>query len=286
MRLVLFNVVNGLSLGSLLFLLSSGLTVVFGLMRVLNLSHGALFLLGAYLGHTVQTLTGSFLLAAVAGAAAAGIVGLVIQGLFLRVLMGSTFNQVLLTLGLAFVLSNAIQLTWGALPRAIRPPELLLGSVSLAGLAVPIYRVFLIGVAFVAGIALWLVWVRSRAGAMIRACVDDREIAQANGIPVQWVFAMTFTVGAILAGLGGVLAGPILGVSIGLEFEVLLLAVVVVVVGGIGSLLGAFTGSMLVGIMDSMGRSYLPETSYFTLFVPVVLVLLFRPHGLLGKVRA
>lgn len=283
MRFWVFQTLNGLTTGALLFFLASGLTVVFGLMRILNLAHGALFLFGGFVGYTVNQETGSFLLAALAGAASAGAMGLAIQQAFTRTLLQSPFNQVLLTLGIAFILGNAILWIWGGDPRLMRPPEPLRESREVFGVFYPMYRLFLIVLAGVAGALLWLFWERSRLGAIVRACVDDRAIAAAMGIRVDLVFAIVFTIGAALAGLTGVLGGPVLGLSIGLEFEVLLLAVVVVVVGGIGSLTGAFLGSMAVGLIDAYAKAKFPELSYFTLFAPVILILLLRPTGLFGR---
>ncbi len=267
-----------------MFFVASGLTVVFGLMRILNLTHGALFLFGGYVGLTVQLQTGSFLLAGLAGASTAGLLGLAIQQTFTRTLLGSAFNQVLLTLGIAFILNNAILVIWGGIPQTLQPPEILSRSIPVLGVIYPTYRLFLITLALVVGTVLWVFWERSRLGAIVRACVDDREMAAAMGIRVDLVFATVFTIGAAMAGLTGVLGGPVLGVSIGLDFAVLLLAVVVVVIGGIGSLGGAFIGSMLVGLVDTFGRASFPEVSYFTLFAPVILILLLRPLGLFGKI--
>jgi branched-chain amino acid transport system permease protein len=286
MRFWIFQILNGLTTGALLFFVASGLTVVFGLMRILNLAHGALFLVGGYVGWSVQMATGSFILAALAGALTAGVLGLLMQQAFTQTLLGSAFNQVLLTLGLAFILNNAILLLWGGAPRTIRPPAPFSSSVSVFGVTYPSYRLFLVALALLAGAGLWLFWERSRLGAMIRACVDDRPMAAVMGIRVDLVFAGVFTIGAALAGLTGVLGGPVFGVSIGLDFDVLLLAVVVVVVGGIGSLSGAFVGSMLFGLIDTFGRASFPEISYFTLFAPVILILLIRPVGLFGRVSA
>jgi len=283
MHFWVFQILNGLTTGALLFFLASGLTVVFGLMRILNLAHGALFLFGGYVGYTVGDRTGSFALAAAGGAVGAGVLGLGIQRSFSRTLLRSPFNQVLLTLGIAFIVGNAVLWIWGGEPRLIRPPAPLAGSVSVAGVFYPVYRLFLIGLAALAGLLLWLFWERSRAGAIVRACVDDRAMAAAVGIRVDAVFAAVFAVGAALAGLAGVLGAPVLGLSIGLEFDVLLLAVVVVVVGGIGSLTGAFVGSMAVGLIDAFGKARFPEISYFTLFAPVILILLLRPTGLFGR---
>ncbi len=284
MRFWMFQILNGLTLGSLLFFVAGGLTVVFGLMRILNLAHGALFLFGGFVGFTIQAATGSFLLALAGGFLAAGLLGLLIQQIFSRTLLGTAFNQVLLTLGLAFIMNNAILTIWGGVPRVLKAPPLLQGSISIFGVTYTVYRLFLIVLALLAGFALWIFWERSRLGAIVRACVDDRQMAAAMGIRVNVVFAIVFTVGAALAGLAGVLGGPVLGISIGLDFEVLLLAVVVMVVGGIGSLSGAFVASMLVGLVDAIGKSLFPELSYFTLFAPVILILLVRPLGLLGKI--
>jgi branched-chain amino acid transport system permease protein len=283
LRFWMFQLLNGLTTGALLFFVAAGLTVVFGLMRILNLAHGGLFLLGGFVGWSVQQATGSFTLALVAGAVAAGLLGLILQQGFSRTLLGSPSNQVLLTLGIAFVLNNAYLALWGGAPRSLQAPEIFARSVSVFGITYPAYRLFLIGLAIVSGTALILFWERSRLGAIIRACVDDRQMASAMGIRVDLVFAFVFVLGAMLAGLAGVLGGPVLGVSIGLDFDVLLLAIVVMVVGGIGSLAGAFTASMLVGLVDTFGRASFPEISYFTLFAPVILILLLRPKGLFGR---
>lgn len=282
-RFWVFQILNGLTTGSLLFFVAVGMSVVFGLMRILNLTHGALFLLGGYVGWSVQQATGNFALAVLAGSLAAGVLGLVIQQSFSRTLLGSPFNQVLLTLGLAFILNNLYLAIWGGTPRRLAAPDLLAASVSVFGVTYPLYRLFLIGLALLGGFALWFFWERSRLGAVVRACVADRGMAQAMGIRVEAVFAAVFAVGSLLAGAAGVLGGPVLGASIGLDFDVLLLAVVVMVVGGIGSLSGAFVGSFLVGLLDSLGRASFPEISYFTLFAPVILILLIRPSGLFGR---
>jgi branched-chain amino acid transport system permease protein len=284
MRFWVFQLLNGLTTGALLYFVASGLTVVFGLMRILNLSHGALFLLGGYVGLSVQQLTGNFLLAALAGAGTSGLIGLLLQQTFTRTLLGSTFNQVLLTLGIAFVFNNAMLALWGGLPQKLDPPGWLSESVSVFGITYPSYRLFLILLAFAAGLLLWVFWERSTLGAVVRACVDDRDMAAAMGIRVDLIFATVFAVGAAMAGLTGVLGGPVLGVFIGLDFEVLLLAVVVVVIGGIGSLSGAFAGSIMVGLIDAFGKASFPEISYFTLFAPVILILLLRPFGLFGRI--
>jgi len=277
------QVLNGLTLGTLLFLTASGLSVVIGLMRILTLSHGATLLFGGFVGMSVQVATGSFLLAVVAGIVAAAALGWVVQRLFLTALMGSSFRQVLLTLGIAFVVSDAILWIWGGIPRSIKPPSILATSVEIAGSTYPAYRLALIALGIGAGVALWLLWERSLWGAKLRACVDDRSIAAAQGINVGAVFAAVFVIGSALAGLAGVLGGVVLGVSIGLDFQMQLLALVVVIVGGLGSLNGAFVGSMLVGLLDTFSKASFPTLAYFTIFLPVVIILIVRPQGLFGR---
>ncbi|MCB9450216.1 MAG: branched-chain amino acid ABC transporter permease [Anaerolineaceae bacterium] len=284
MRLWVFQILNGLTMGSLLFFVAAGLSVVFGLMRILNLSHGAIFLFGGFVGLAVHKATGSFWLAIPAAMLAAGALGFIIQKVFSTTLLGSRFNQVLLTLGLAFIFNNAILAIWGGAPQTIPAPEILATSVKILGVTYPAYRLFLIVLAFVAGTGLWLFWERSRLGAIVRACVDDRDMATAMGIRVEVVFATVFTLGAAIAGMAGVLGGPVLGVSIGLDFDVLLLAVVVMVVGGVGSLSGAFVASLMVGLVDTFGKALFPELSYFTLFSPVIIILIVRPLGLFGRI--
>lgn len=284
MRFAVFQILNGLTTGAILFFVASGISVVFGLMRILNLSHGAIFLFGGFVGFTIQQVTGNFLLALVAGTLAAGLLGFVIQRVFSGTLLSTRFNQVLLTLGLAFIFNNAILAIWGGAPQTIRPPEFLRASVSIFGVTYPSYRVFMIMLAVAAGAGLWVFWERSRLGAVVRACVDDREIAAAMGIRVELVFATVFTIGAALAGMAGVLGGPVLGIAIGLDFDVLLLAVVIMVVGGVGSLSGAFVASMLVGLVDTFGKALFPEFSYFTLFSPIIIILIARPLGLFGRI--
>jgi len=283
MNFALVQTLNGLTIGTLLFLTASGLSVVFGLMRILNLSHGAMLLFGGYVGMSVQVAGGSFLLATLSGVAAAAILGWIVQRLFLKTLMGSTFRQVLLTLGVAFVVSDSILWAWGGTPRALEPPASLQGSVSLGSTVYPTYRLALIGLGLVSALVLWQVWERSLWGAKLRACVDDRPIAAAQGINVGAVFAVVFVIGAALAGLAGVLGGVVLGVSVGLDFEMQLLALVVVIIGGLGSLSGAFVGSMLVGLLDSFSKASFPSLAYFTIFAPVVIILILRPQGLFGR---
>ena len=283
MRFWTFQILNGLTSGAILFFVAVGLTVVTGLMRILNLAHGALFLVGGYVGLTIVEATGSFAAGLAAGALVAGLLGFAIRQAFATALLGHTFHQVLLTLGIAFIISNGILHVFGGTPRRLLPPSYLRGSVEFLSVTYPRYRLALIVLSVVAGLALWLFWERSLVGAMVRACVDDRPMAAAMGIPVERVFSVVFALGAALAGLTGVLAAPVLGLHIGLDFEVLFLAIIVIVVGGMGSLTGAFIASMLVGISNVVGQASFPELSSLTLFVPVMLILIIRPKGLMGR---
>ena len=270
---------NGISYGALLFLLASGLSLIFGVMRVVNLAHGSYFMLGGYVGLTVALRTKSFTLACVASAVAIGLVGIGMERFFLRRLHG----QVLMTIGFALIFQDLALLIWGGDPYTVPIPALLTGTIRFAGAVFPIYRIFIVGVAIAVGLALWLVLDRTRVGAMIRAAVDDAEMAGGVGINVPRVSLAVFALGAALAALGGVIGGGFLGVYPGADFEVLPYAFVVVIVGGLGSLPGAVAGSLLVGLLDNFGKALFPELSYFTLFAPMALILAIRPTGLFGR---
>jgi branched-chain amino acid transport system permease protein len=274
---------NGLSYGALLFLLGSGLSLIFGVMRIVNLAHGSYFMLGGYVGLSTVWRTGSFAAALGAGALAIALVGVGMERFFLRRLPGQTLGQVLMTVGFALMFQDIALLVWGGDPYSIPVPAALQGVVLVGALRFPAYRLFIIGVAILVGAALWLVLDKTRVGAMIRAAVDDREMAQGVGIRVPAVSMGVFALGAALAALGGVIGGGFLGVYPGADFEVLPYAFVVVIVGGLGSLPGAMVGSLLVGLLDNFGKALFPELSYFTLFAPMALILALKPTGLFGR---
>ena len=274
---------NGLSYGALLFLLASGLSLIFGVMRVVNLAHGSYFMLGGYVGLSVVWRTGSYVLALFCGALALALIGIGMQRLFLQRLPGQTLGQVLMTIGFALIFQDLALLIWGGDPYSIPVPAPLQGVVAVGGLRFPRYRIFIVLVALLVGALLWLVLDRTRAGAMIRAAVDDAEMAGGVGIRVPRVSLAVFALGAALAALGGVIGGGFLGVYPGADFEVLPYAFVVVIVGGLGSLPGAMVGSLLVGLLDNFGKALFPELSYFTLFAPMAVILALRPTGLFGR---
>jgi branched-chain amino acid transport system permease protein len=275
---------NGLSYGALLFLLASGLSLIFGVMRVVNLAHGSYFMLGGYVGLSVMWRTHSYAAALLAGALAIGLVGVGMERIFLRRLPGQILGQVLMTIGFALIFQDLALLIWGGDPYTIPVPAALQGVVAVGNLRFPRYRIFILVVAAAIAVVLWLALDRTRAGAMIRAAVDDPEMAGGVGIRVPLVSLGVFALGAALAALGGVIGGGFLGVYPGADFEVLPYAFVVIIVGGLGSLPGAIVGSLLVGLLDNFGKALFPELSYFTLFAPMALILALRPTGLFGRV--
>jgi branched-chain amino acid transport system permease protein len=275
---------NGLSYGALLFLLASGLSLIFGVMRIVNLAHGSYFMLGGYVGLSVVWRTESFAAAVLAGALAIGLIGIAMERLFLRRLAGQVLGQVLMTIGFALIFQDAALLIWGGDPYTIPVPGPLRGVLRAGALSFPTYRAFIVVVAAVVATLLWLALDRTRAGARIRAAVDDAEMAQGVGINVPLLSLVVFALGAGLAAMGGVIGGAFLGVYPGADFEVLPYAFVVVIVGGLGSLPGAMVGSLLVGLLDNFGKALFPELSYFTLFAPMALILALKPTGLFGRV--
>jgi branched-chain amino acid transport system permease protein len=278
-----FQLLNGLSFGMLLFLLAAGLSLIFGLMRILNLAHGSYYLLGAYVALSVVEATGSLFLATLAGVAAVVILGVLMERVFLRRLpQHEELPQALMTFGFLLIVGDVSLWIWGGTPQSLPKPDVFSTSIRLGPLVFPSYRLFLIVVGLVVGVALWFLQERTRIGATVRAAIDDAEIAQASGINVSRLSTLVFAVGAGLAALGGIMAGPVLGVYPGADFEILLLAFVVVIIGGLGSLKGAFVGGLLVGCLDNFGKALFPELALFTIFAPMAIILAARPAGLFG----
>jgi branched-chain amino acid transport system permease protein len=277
---------NGLSFGALLFLLASGFTLVFGLMKIVNLAHGAFYLVGGYVGIAAFTATRNFLVAVLAGAATAAVFGLASERLLLRRVRGQELPEVLLTVGIALIIADVCLAAFGGNPRSIPIPTLLAGSVLLGSYTYPAYRLFVIALAVAVGVVLYLVQHRTRVGALIRAGVDDREIAEAMGIDVPRVFTATFVFGGALAGLAGVVAAGLLTLRPGADTDILLFALVVVVIGGLGSLQGAAVGSVLIGLVDAFAKVWVPELSYFAVFAPMAIILMVRPAGIFARSRA
>ena len=282
-RFWLIQIFNGISYGALLFLVGSGLSLIFGVMRIINLSHGAFFLLGGYVALSVIWTSGSWVLAIPVAALAVAVLGLVMERIFLRPLGSDPLRQVLLTVGFAFVFQQAALDIWGGDNLDIIPPSSLTQSFVIGGLYLPGYRVFMIGIAAVIGITLWLLMEKTRMGAAIRATVDDAPMARGVGIDTSRISMFIFALGALLAALGGVIGGAFLGIYPGLDFQMLPIAFAVVIIGGMGSLGGAAIGAILVGLADNFGKALFPEISYFTLYAPMALILAARPTGLFGR---
>jgi branched-chain amino acid transport system permease protein len=283
MTLWIILAINSFALGGLLFMLSAGFSLIFGLMRIPNLTHGALFMLGAYFGVTFLRLDFNFWLAAVASALVLGVIGGLMERLLLRRLAGQELAQVLVTLGLAFIIADVCLLVWTGDPIPLATPESLRGVVRAGDIVFPKYRLAVVATAVVVAALLWFLLERTRLGATIRAGVDDPEMARVIGIRVSRLFTAVFSFGAALAGFAGVLAGPILSVYPGLDAEMLPLALIIVILGGAGSLPGALIGSFIVGFIYNFGQAMFPELAYVILFLPMVAVLVVRPQGLFGR---
>jgi branched-chain amino acid transport system permease protein len=276
---------NGLTLAGIIFLVSSGFTLVFGVLRVTNLSHGAVYLVGGYIGYSVITATHNFFYGLAAGALAMALLGLVLERTLITWLGRSEMAELLATLGLIYVLDDLALAIWGGSPVTINLPGILGRSATLPvdGIIYPNGRIFILAVAIVVAAGLYCLLRRTRIGAIIRAGVDDREMVSALGINVRRVFALVFTLGALLAGFAGVLGGTVLGLYTGADSDILLFALAVVIVGGLGSYEGAIVGSIVIGLIDNYGTAYFPAVAYSVLFIPVIVVLLVRPHGLFGR---
>ena len=286
MSLWLLLAVNSVTLGGLLFLLAAGFSLIFGLMRIPNLAHGSFFMLGAYFAVTLIRLGMGFWPAALLAGLGVALFGGIVERLILRRLAGAELAQVLVTLGLSFMVADVCLMVWTGDPIQIDTPALLRGATNVAGLAFPTYRLAVSVIAAIVAAALWILIDRTRLGAMIRAGVDDPAMARVAGIRVSRLFTIVFCLGAWLAGFAGVIGGPILSVYPGLDQEMLPLALVVVILGGSGSLLGCLAGSLIVGFLYNFGQAMLPELAYVVLFLPMLIVLVLRPQGLFGRPAA
>jgi branched-subunit amino acid ABC-type transport system permease component len=276
---------NGISFGALLFILAAGLSLIFGMMDVVNLAHGSFYMLGAYVALTVVQRTGSFWPALVVAPLAVGLLGLVIEPLLLRRLRGRHLDQVLLTIGVSLVIADLIGLIWGREIHSIPLPSGLDHSVQVMGGDYPIYRLFVIAFGVALAIVFSVVHRRTRMGALIRAGVDDAPMLAALGVDIDRLFATTFAVGAALAAVAGVVAAPVFGVFPGMDVDALIYSLIVVVVGGLGTLSGAVVGAGLIGPADTFGKVLFPQFALALIFAVLALVLLLRPTGLLGRVR-
>jgi branched-chain amino acid transport system permease protein len=293
------QLLNGLQLGITLFLLSAGLTLVFGIMQVINLAHGSFYMIGAYVGATVAARSGSFLLAMVAGMVAAGLAGCLVEALILRQLYHRRhLDQVLATFGLILFCNEMTRIVWGRQPLFMNVPTALSGSIELLpGLPYPTYRLAVIGTGLAVALLLWLIFTKTRIGMQVRAGAVNREMVAALGVNIKLLYTLVFGFGALLAGLAGIMAGPILSVEPGMGESILILTFVVIVIGGIGSVRGAVVGALLVGLVDTLGRAFLPQVlrlllapatadsvaaslAAMSVYMLMALILVIKPKGL------
>jgi branched-chain amino acid transport system permease protein len=274
---------NGLFSAALLFLIAGGLTLTFGVMRIVNIAHGSFFMLGVYVAFSVVARTHSLLAGALAAMLLVGGIGFAMQRFFLRRFASQPLPEMMMTMGFALLFRDAAFMIWGGDPFTLPYPSGLTGSLEIHDVVFPIYRLFVIVVAAGVGILLGILNEKTLIGAKLRAAVDDPEMAAGTGVPVALLSGLVFAVGAALAAFGGVMGGPILGGYPGMDFDLLPLAFVVVIIGGMGSLRGAVVGSIVVGMIDNFGKALVPELSYFTLFAPMVIMLAIKPTGLYGR---
>ena len=282
MESTLLQLVNSLTFAALLFLVASGFTLIFGLMRIVNLAHGAMYLMGGYVAYAAATASGSFLAGVLAAVLAVVVLGLAVQWL-LRFCKGNELRQVLLTLGLGLMLNDAALVIFGGDTFSVPTPEVLRGPVQLFGIYYPRYRLAVLVVGIIVLLLLWLLMNRTRLGALFRAGVDDAETVEAMGINIRQVFVATFALGMALAALAGALGGAFLSLYPTADSEILVYSLAVVIIGGRGSLGGAAVGSLAVALLSTFGQVWFPELSYFVIFGPMALLLAFRPHGLFGR---
>lgn len=299
MILFIEQLLNGLQLGITLFLMSAGLTLVFGIMQVINLAHGSFYMIGAYVGATVTFHSGSFILGVLAALAAAGITGMVVEVVVLRQLYKREhLDQVLATFGLIFFFNEMTRIIWGKQPLFMDIPIWLKGNLELLpGLVYPVYRLAVILVGILVALLLWFLFSRTRLGMKIRAGATNRDMVAALGVNIKLLYTLVFGLGTLLAGLAGVMAGPIFAVESGMGESILILTFVVIVIGGIGSVRGAVVGALLVGLVDTLGRAFLPtlfrtflSSAYadsvgaslasMSIYILMAAVLIWRPRGL------
>jgi branched-chain amino acid transport system permease protein len=280
------QILNSLQFSMLLFLLAIGLSVVFGLMDYLNLSHGTIYMFAAYVAFSIAQLGGSFWAALAVAPLVAAAVGVLLYFVLLkRAERAGHLTQVLLTVGVIYMGTDLLRIVYGDLPKGLSQPAPLGGTVDLAGIRYPAYRLFIIALGLVVMTVLYLVLERTRLGALVRAGVDDRATAETLGIDIAKVFALVFGIGTYLAGVAGVVAAPIFGIYPGMDVSIIILVLIVVVVGGLGSLRGAILGSVLIGFADTFGKILLPQFAMMMIYLVMALALIFRPSGLMPARR-
>lgn len=278
------QILHGVVYGMLLFLVASGLTLIFGMMGVLNFAHGALYMLGAYFSFSILMWTGQFWLSLILAPLMVGVIGIIIERFLLRkVHIYGHAHELLLTFGIAYIVEEIVKIIWGSESLLVELPPILSGSVSLLGLEYPVYRLFMLAVSILVFVLLFMILFKTRAGIIVRAAVANKDMVDALGFNVPLVFLVLFGIGAWLAGLAGVIGGPYLITNPGMAATIIIDLFVVIVVGGLGSVEGALIASLIIGELQSIGILFLPQFAIVFEFLLMALVLIFRPHGLMGE---
>lgn len=276
-------ILNGLSQAGILFILGSGLTLAFGLMRVVNLSHGAFYMLGGYIGYSVLRATGNWVLALVVGALAIALVGFIFERVMLARVRGRDLPETLLTVALAMIIADLELVFWPRSVISLNVPKFLNVPITIFSITYPGFRYLLIGISVLIAVFLWLILYKTKLGMAVRAGVDDRKIVSALGINIGVIYTSIFILSAFLAGLAGVLGGSYLQLSPGSDFTILMYSLVVIILGGMGSLAGTVVSALMVGQIMSFGLAFAPQYSYFLVFLPMAIILAIRPQGLFGR---
>nr|WP_256371100.1 branched-chain amino acid ABC transporter permease [Geobacillus sp. BMUD] len=274
---------TGVAYGMLYFMIAAGLTIILGVMNVVNLAHGTLFMLGAYIAFTFINDELSFWISLLLAVFLTAVLGLVLEKWLIKPVYGKELEQVLLTFGLSFIIADTVEWIWGTEMHTLPTPDLLSGSLSIGSTEFPVYRLFVVLVGCLLAWLLWYLETKTRIGAIIRAGVDDRAMVSALGVNVGLVFTGVFAFGAALAGLSGVLGGPLIGMYTGMDNEILVTSLIVVVIGGLGSWKGSFIGAIAVGVIETFGKVWFPSLSMLIVFLIMMMVLIVRPQGLFGR---
>lgn len=279
----IFILMNGITMAALLFIMAIGLNLSFGLLKVINMAHGVFYLLGGYIGLSVLTLTNSWVLGLLAGATAAALLALVAEVFLLRKARGNAIFEALITISIAIIFSDLIIALWGGRPKAIAMPEVFRGFINLFGINFPIYNLFVIALACLIGVFLWIFLQKTKVGMIVRAGVDNFEMVAAIGINIKALFTMIFVLAGFLAGLAGVIGGTHLMLAPGEDWRILTFTLLVVIIGGMGSFGGTIVGALIIGLIASWGGVHVPQFALFLMFAPVALILILRPSGLFGR---
>ena len=281
MNQILIQFMNGITYAGLLFMIASGFTLIFGVMRVINMSHGAFYILGAYIAYTIQKQSGNWFYGIVVGSITVGITAYVVRLLVSRV--KGDLPQTVLTLGISMMIADLCLYIWGGLPRTVGEPLFTSTPIPFAGITYPTFRFFVLGLALVVGGSMWYVMQRTQLGRILRAGTDNRSMTSALGINIDRIFTLVFILTGFITGLSGAVGGTYIAFGPGSDFSILTYALVVVIMGGMGSIAGSALGALIVGLVDSFGRAYVHEVAIFLLMGTLIIVLAFRPRGLLGR---